>query len=79
MTLNVTTVKLFPKIKFQCFWNFQPLNKGKCLSISWFVTCYCLKKDLKICNNSKFIKELEIFENWTVHGPEYAFHESWLH
>ena len=28
--------------------------------------------------NSKFTKELEIFENWTVDGTQYAFHENWF-
>ena len=57
---------------------FQPLIKDKYLSISWFVTCYCLKIAPKICNNSKFTTELEIFENWTVDGTQYALHENWL-
>ena len=81
--MNVTSLKLFPRIKIQCFWGFfdaflfQPLNKGKYLSISWFVTCSRLKIAPKICNNSKFTKELEIFENWTVEVAKYAFHENW--
>ena len=58
---------------------FQPLNKGKYLSILWFVNCYCLKIAPKTRNNSKFTKELEIFENWTVDGAQYAFHENWLY
>ena len=83
--LNVTSVKLFPRIKIQCFGGFfdaflfQPLNKGKYLSISWCVNCYCLKIAPKSCNNSKFTKELEIFENWTVDGTQYAFHENWFY
>jgi hypothetical protein len=58
---------------------FQPLNKGKYLSISWFATCYCLKKATEMWNNSKFTKELEIFENLTVDGTQYAFHKNWLY
>ena len=57
---------------------FQPLNKGKYLSISWFVNCYCLKIAHITRNNSKFTKKLEIFENWTVDGTQYAFHENWF-
>ena len=58
---------------------FQPLIKGKYLSISWFVTCYSLKIARKIHINSKFTKELEIFENWTLNGAQNAFHENWLY
>ena len=29
---------------------------------------YCLKRTLKIHNNSKFTKKLEIFANWIVQG-----------
>ena len=82
--LNVTSVKLFPRIKIQCFLGvfdaflFQPLSKGKYLSISQFVTCYCLKISPKICNKSKFTKELEIIENLTVDEAQYAFHKNWL-
>ena len=67
------------------FWSFfdaflfQTLNKAKYLSISWFVTCYCLKIAPNIRNNSKFTKEPEIFGNWTVDGAQYAFHENWLY
>ena len=67
------------------FWSFfdaflfQPLNKVKYLSISWFINCYCLKIAPKTHNNSKFTKELEIFENWTVDGTQYAFHKNWLY
>ena len=43
------------------------------------MVCYCLKIAPRICNNSKFTKELEIFENWTVDGAQYAFHENWLY
>ena len=57
---------------------FQPLIKGNYLSISLFVTCYCLKIAHKIHINSKFTKELEIFENWTVDGAQKAFLENWL-
>ena len=53
---------------------FQPLIKGKYLSISWFVTCYSLKIARKIHINSKFTKE--IFENWTLNGAQNAFHEN---
>jgi hypothetical protein len=31
---------------------------------------------LKINNNSKFTKEVDIFGNWTVAGAKYAFHEN---
>ena len=58
---------------------FQTLNKAKYLSISWFVTCYCLKIAPNICNNLKFTKEPETFENWTVDGAQYAFHKNWLY
>ena len=80
--LNVTSVKLFPRIKIQCFGGLfhaflsQPLDKDKYLSISWFVNCYCLKIAHITRNNSKFTKELEIFDNWTVDGTQYAFHEN---
>ena len=83
--LNVTTVKLFPRIEIQGFGGifyaflFQPLKKDKYLSISRFVNCYCLKIAPKTCNNSKFTKELEIFENWTVDGTQYTFHKNWLY
>ena len=62
----VTTAKLYPKIKIQRFveffdaFLFKPLNKGKYLSISQFVTCCCLKIAPKIRNNSKFTQEIEI-------------------
>ena len=57
----------------------QALDKGKYISISWFVTCsfYCLKIAPTFFNNSKFTKELEIFE--TVDGAKYAFHENWVY
>ena len=58
---------------------FQPLNKVKYLSISWFINCYCLKIAPKTHNNSKFTKELEILEHWTVNGTQYAFHENWFY
>ena len=57
---------------------FQPLINDKYLSISWFFTCYCLKRDHKTRNNSKVTKELETFSNWTVDGAQYALHENWL-
>ena len=73
------------KIKIQCvLWFFdaflfQPLIKGNCLSNSWFVTCHCLKMAPKVGKNSKFIKDQEIFANWTVDGAQYAFHENCLY
>ena len=39
---------------------------------------YCLKIAHITRINSKFTKELEIFENWTVDGTQYAFHENWF-
>ena len=80
--LNVNIVKTFPKIKIQCFFGFfdgfpfQPLIKVNCLSNSWFVTCYCLKKASKVGKNSKFTKDQEIFANRIVDGAQYVFHEN---
>ena len=45
---------------------FQPLIKGKYLSILWFVTFYCLEIAPKIHNNSKLSKEQETFANWAM-------------
>ena len=70
------------KIKIQCFFGFfdgfpfQPLIKVNCLSNSWFVTCYCLKKASKVGKNSKFTKDQEIFANRIVDGAQYVFHEN---
>ena len=58
---------------------FQPLNDDKYLSILKFVNCYCLKIASKTCNNSKFNKEPEIFENWVVDGTQYVFHKNWFY
>ena len=58
---------------------FQPLIKGKYISILWLVTFYCLEMAPKIHTNSKFSKEQEMFANWAVDGAHYAFHENWLH
>ena len=56
--LNVTTVKLFTKIKNQCFGGvLMPLVRFKHLSRPW-LTCFCLKIAPKTPNNSKFTKEL---------------------
>ena len=79
--LNVTTVKLFSK-KNQRFMDFldaflfQPLIKGKCIPILWFVTFYCLEMAPKIHNNSKFSKEQEMFANWAADGAHDAFHKN---
>ena len=55
---------------------FQPLIKGKYLTISWFDTCHCLKIAPKIQNDSEFTNQLDIFANWTVDGAQYAFHKN---
>ena len=57
---------------------FQPLIKGKYITILWFVAFYCLEMSPKIHNIPKFSKEQEIFANWAVDGAHYAFHENWL-
>ena len=50
-------------------YDFPNLNIPKSLlkSVSWFVTCYCLKTDSKVMKNSKLTKEQETFANWTVY------------
>ena len=83
--LNVTTVKLFSNKKNQHLMGFfdaflfQPLIKGKYITILWFITFYCFEMAPKIHNIPKFSKEQEIFANWDIDGAHYAFHENWLH
>ena len=70
--LNVNTAKLLLKNKVSCFWGFLIRFSFKlCLKVNIhpihdFFTCYCLKMACKIGNISKFIKELEVFKNWTI-------------
>ena len=47
---------------------FQPLIKGKYITILWFITFYCLKMAPKIHNIPKFSKEQVIFANWLQIG-----------
>ena len=58
---------------------FQPLIKGKYITILWFITFYCFEMAPKIHNIPKFSKEQEVFANWDIDGAHYAFHENWLH
>ena len=58
---------------------FQPLIKGKYIPTLWFDTFYCFEIAPKICNNSKFSKEQDIFANWAIDGSHDAFHKNWLH
>ena len=80
--MNVTTVKLFSNKKstFYGFFDaflFQPSIKS--IPILWFVTFCCLEMAPKTHNNSRFIKEQEMFANWDLDGAHYAFYENWLH
>jgi hypothetical protein len=71
-------------ILFSIFWGFFdaflffPLVKGKKLIFGWLVICYCIQMVSKICNNSKFTKEKEIFANWTIDGAHHLFNKNWL-
>jgi hypothetical protein len=74
---NVTTVN--KKINVFDAFVFQPLIKGKYITILWFITFYGLEMAPKIHNIPKFSKEQEIFANWAIDGAHYEFHENWLH
>ena len=43
----------------------------------WVVIFYYLKKAPKSQNNSKFIKEQEIWTNWTIDGAQHQKNKNW--